>query len=41
MTKIIDMMRAAWCGRRVYGWQDWTDTTDRQAMIRDWRRGAR
>lgn len=32
------VVRAAWHGRGVYGWQDWTDRVDRAAMVGDWRR---
>jgi hypothetical protein len=32
------VVRAAWHGRRVYGWQDWRCPVDRAAMVRDWER---
>lgn len=35
---MIELVRAAWHGRRVYGWQDWRCPIDRQAMVNDYNR---
>lgn len=32
----LRVLRAAWAGRGVYGWQDWWCPVDRAAMVRDW-----
>ncbi len=33
---MIAFLRAAWWGRRVFGWQDWADATDRTVMMQEW-----
>lgn len=34
--RVWDLLRAAWFGRGVYGWQDWLNAQDRASMLRDW-----
>ena len=34
--KITLLIRAAWCGRSVYGIQDWLSPIERGAMVSDY-----
>ena len=37
MKQITLLIRAAWCGRRSYGIQDWLSPVERDAMVTDYR----
>lgn len=38
MTRAVEMLRAMWHCRAVYGWRNRFDRVERAAMLADWRR---